>query len=143
MVFKKIGRYTFNTLQLVLCTFGLVSTFYMIIDLTYFLSVPKFVKSELSSRGNNWNYIIKFSGYYFLETWVVTSWALLSNMFLLSLFILQHSLLASKYVKDAFNTCGLQPIYRTLYVITTSGILWVRLWYELFWQMLYLNFSIL
>lgn len=64
--------------------------------------------------------------YIFAEGWIVTSWALLSNMFLLSLFILQHSLLASSIVKEAFNAYGLQPIYRSLYVITTSGILLVR-----------------
>lgn len=62
----------------------------------------------------------------FTEAWVITSWALLSNMFLMSLFILQHSLLASSIVKDAFATYGFQAIYRSLYVITTSGILLVR-----------------
>lgn len=124
----QIGRQAFNLLKVCVCAFGLVTTFYMVVDLTYFLSVPKKVKSEFSSRGNKqfWNFNVHYKLYLFTDNWVITSWALLSNMFLLSLFILQHSLLASKIIKEAFSTYGLQPIYRSLYVITTSGILLVK-----------------
>lgn len=127
MMLQQIGTQSYNLLKIFVCMFGLVTTFYMVVDLTYFLSVPKKVKSEMSSRGNKQFTSIQFTFNIFLftENWVITSWALLSNMCLLSLFIIQHSLLASKIIKEAFNTYGLQPIYRSLYVITTSGILLV------------------
>ncbi|CAH1998639.1 unnamed protein product [Acanthoscelides obtectus] len=104
---KTIGQRLFDLFKIVLCSFGVVTTFYMVIELTYFLSVPDYEKLERKSR----------------DPWLKTSWALLTNTALVSLFILQHSLLASLKIKDAFEVYGMKMIYRSLYVITTAGIL--------------------
>lgn len=53
MVVQQIGRQAFNLIKLGICMFGLVTTFYMVIDLTYFLSFPKLMKSEAYSRGTH------------------------------------------------------------------------------------------
>ncbi|KAJ8938458.1 hypothetical protein NQ314_011495 [Rhamnusium bicolor] len=102
-----IKQILFDIIKIVLCGFGLISTFYTVVEFTYFLSVPNHTIKLTISR----------------DPWLNTSWALLVNMALLSLFILQHSLLASSKIKGAFTSYGLQVIYRSLYVITTSGIL--------------------
>ncbi|CAH1106529.1 unnamed protein product [Psylliodes chrysocephalus] len=92
-------------LQLALCGFGMINSFYVITELMYFLSVPK--KPEPFKEDQQ----------------LIISWALLINMALLSLFIVQHSLLASSKVKEAFQANGFQVIYRSVYIIATSGIL--------------------
>ncbi|XP_056647822.1 nurim homolog [Diorhabda sublineata] len=91
--------------QLILSGFGMLTTFYMITELTYFLSVPQKLEPYLK------------------EPELMTSWALLTNMMLLSLFILQHSLLSSSRVKEAFEASGFQVLHRSVYVMSTSGIL--------------------
>jgi hypothetical protein len=48
------------------------------------------------------------------------------NMILLSLFILQHSLLAVSGVKSAIKNYGMQDLYRSFYVITTTAVLQVN-----------------
>ncbi|KAJ8915846.1 hypothetical protein NQ315_004659 [Exocentrus adspersus] len=102
-------------------------TFSSVIDLTYFLSVPGF---------NNFKVIISQEQ----DPWLYTSWGLLVDTALLTLFVLQHSLLASSKIKDIFNSYGLQVIYRTLYVITTSAALlvlikyWIGTPHVILWQ---------
>lgn len=59
MVVQQIGRQILNVLKLGICIFGLITTFYMVIDLTYFLSVPKMVKYEASSRGTLFKILIQ------------------------------------------------------------------------------------
>lgn len=122
-----IGQRIFDILKIILSGFALLATFYMVIDFTYFLSIPnEKVKLQEVSQGNLFNFVkIKCTCLSFLDAWVNISWNLLVDMFLLSLFVLQHSLLASTKIKEAFNTYGLGVIYRNLYVITTSGILLV------------------
>lgn len=66
-----------------------------------------------------------------LDQQLIISWALLINMALLSLFIVQHSLLASSKVKEAFQANGFQVIYRSVYIIATSGILLVSVYFVL------------
>ncbi|CAG9833712.1 unnamed protein product [Diabrotica balteata] len=100
-----IKQQTSRLLQLTISGFGMLSTFYMVTELMYFLSFPKKIDQ------------------YVKESELMTSWALLLNMGLLSLFILQHSLLASSKVKEAFQANGFQVIYRSVYVVATSGIL--------------------
>lgn len=56
MILQKLGTQIYNLIKLSVCIFGLITTFYMVIDLTYFLSVPKMVKSEDPSRGNVYHY---------------------------------------------------------------------------------------
>ncbi|KAJ8949997.1 hypothetical protein NQ318_002408 [Aromia moschata] len=104
-----IKQVILNFAKISLCSFGLIITFYMVMDFTYFLSIPAIKGVHYINRTN--------------DPWLNTSWALLANMALLSLFILQHSLLASNEIKNAFNAYSLQVIYRSLYVITTAGIL--------------------
>lgn len=48
------------------------------------------------------------------------TWALIMNTLLVSIFALQHSLLAMKPVKDLFKEYGLRDIERSIYIITTS-----------------------
>jgi hypothetical protein len=55
------------------------------------------------------------------------------NMILLSLFILQHSLLAVSGVKSAIKNYGMQDLYRSFYVITTTAVLQIliRNWFNI------------
>ncbi|XP_065161118.1 nurim homolog [Atheta coriaria] len=83
---------------------GFLSSFYTMVDLMFFLSNPNFSiapnKTELSN--------------------VSWTWALIMNTLLVSIFALQHSLLAMKPVKDLFKEYGLRDIERSIYIITTS-----------------------
>ncbi|XP_023016311.2 nurim homolog [Leptinotarsa decemlineata] len=101
-------RNLWNLVKLLLCGFGLISTFYTVIEFTYFLSIPNYTIINESHRE---------------VPWEKTSLAMLRNMALLTLFIIQHSLLTSKKIKDAFSAYHLQEIFRSLYVIATSGVL--------------------
>ncbi|CAG9824218.1 unnamed protein product [Phaedon cochleariae] len=98
----------FNSAKILLCGFGIIATFYMVTELTCFTSTLKY-------HSNN----VKYPE----EIWLRTSRSLLQNMALLTLFIIQHSLFASQKIKEAFNDNGLQVIFRSVYVIATSGIL--------------------
>ncbi|KAJ8974609.1 hypothetical protein NQ317_019354 [Molorchus minor] len=121
---SKIKQTLLGVPKIILCLFGLITTFYMVIDFTYFLSVPKSL--SIATRAK--------------DPWLDSSWALLNDMTLLTLFIIQHSLLASSGIKEVFNKYGLQVIYRSLYVISTSGIILflVRNWkstpHAILWQ---------
>ncbi|KAG5900475.1 hypothetical protein JTB14_010887 [Gonioctena quinquepunctata] len=110
--------------KVILCVFGLISTFYMVTELTWFLSIPDYSSKTVYSE----------------DPWLKISSSLSHNMALLTLFIVQHSLLTSRKIKDAFEVYHLQVIFRSLYVITTSGALlylikhWNNTPEVVFWQ---------
>lgn len=100
--------------------FGLITIFYSVIDLMVFLSWPNFYTQKVRTKSNG-------------DEWLQISWSLFSNMFLLSLFILQHSLLALPIVKKAFVSTGFQTIERSSYTIATAFVLQVLMknWREI------------
>jgi protein-S-isoprenylcysteine O-methyltransferase Ste14 len=106
-----------NSLKIFIGTIAFVSTFCTIIELMYFLSDPNYNKKVSISR----------------DAWLSVSWSLLVNMILLSLFILQHSLLAVSGVKSAIKNYGMQDLYRSFYVITTTAVLQIliRNWFNI------------
>ncbi|XP_050297793.1 nurim homolog [Anthonomus grandis grandis] len=77
---------------------------YSILELTYFLSVPKT--------------LIKKS-----DSWVDTSQNMLVNMVLLSIFILQHSAMASQKYKNFVKSRVVDDISRSFYVTATAATL--------------------
>lgn len=52
--------------------------------------------------------------------------ALFTDMLLLSLFVLQHSAMASGVFKRAVHKMGLSDITRSIYIVGTAAVLWVR-----------------
>ncbi|XP_018578647.1 nurim homolog [Anoplophora glabripennis] len=120
----KVIQILYDALKIGLCLFGTVAAFFTVIDLTYFLCIPNGPKNDIVDE----------------DPWINTSWALLVNMILLTLFILQHSLLASSNVKNLFKSYGLQVIFRSIYVITTSTVLmvlvkyWISTHHVIIWE---------
>lgn len=48
-----LGKWIFNTIKLILSAFGVLLTFYAVLDFTYFLSVPNYkIKVEPIPEGN-------------------------------------------------------------------------------------------
>lgn len=92
------------------CSF--ITIFYTILELTYFLSFPK-----LESK--------KETG----DALVHTSRAMLVDMALLTLFIIQHSVMASDRYKNKVNNLNLQDTSRTIYVTATAAVLWTVIKY--------------
>ncbi|CAG9856367.1 unnamed protein product [Phyllotreta striolata] len=89
--------------QLLLGLFGLISTLYVAVEFIYFISVPKVQPYRKDSD--------------------VVTWSLLVNVALLSVFYLQHSLMATSKMKDIFQAYGFEMVFRSVYSIATSGIL--------------------
>ncbi|KAL3276158.1 hypothetical protein HHI36_020877 [Cryptolaemus montrouzieri] len=104
----ELKRKVLNVAKCTICGIGLLLTFYTIMDLMLFLSDP---------------YKQRLSGYPRRDVWTSISWSLLVDMCLLSMFVLQHSLLSSTKIKTFFESYGLQDLYRSFYVITTSIVL--------------------
>jgi len=82
---------------------GFLSTFYTIVDLMFFLSNPNFGVALNKSEQSD----------------ISWTWAIIMNTLLVSIFVLQHSLLAMQPVKDLFKDSGLKDIQRSIYIITT------------------------
>ncbi|KAJ3662968.1 hypothetical protein Zmor_007282 [Zophobas morio] len=106
-----------NTGRVAVGALSFVSTFYTVIELMYFFSDPNYSKRVVTSK----------------DEYLSVSWSLLMNMCLLTLFILQHSLLALPSIKGVFKKFGIQDLYRSLYVIATAVALqiFMRNWYEI------------
>ncbi|XP_060520280.1 nurim homolog [Cylas formicarius] len=102
-----------DVFKLTISLAGLISTFYAVIELTYFLSVPRTVK--LSAK----------------DPWLESSWALLVDMCLLTLFIIQHSTMASESFKHFLYSYKIRETQRSLYVISTAAFIWILIKY---WQ---------
>lgn len=104
-------------LSIMASMFAISITFFTIVDFTAFLSDPNYSHKRLS-RYNNWT---------------STFWSLFINQFLLSIFILQHSLLALPEVKNWLSNSKLRVIQRCLYVISSAAALQVllRFWHKI------------
>lgn len=94
------------------CSFIIV--FYIILELTYFLSFPKAEPKKETG-----------------DPWLQSSRALLRDMALLTLFIIQHSAMASEKFKNLITNLRLQDLSRSIYVTATASVLWVVI---KFWQ---------
>lgn len=100
----KIKFYITSFFKICVTTIGLVSTFYTAINFTLFLSDPNYKSSNLPIK----------------DDWVTSSWSLFVDMFLLSIFILLHSLMAHHTFKQVLNSYNITDLQRSLYVITTT-----------------------
>ncbi|XP_019864794.1 nurim homolog [Aethina tumida] len=119
-----------NLIKICVCFGGLLYVFFTVIDFTYFTSFSKSINLHSGPRGT---------------TWANISQSLLVNMSLLSMFIIQHSLLAltgiSSKIKYMLNKLGLEVLYRSIYVITTAAVLqllmnrWVHIHEVTLWQL--------
>ncbi|XP_044270761.1 nurim homolog [Tribolium madens] len=105
-----------NSVKITVGGIGFVSSFYTMIELMYFLSDPNYNRKVISQ-----------------DPWLSASWSLLINMALLSVFILQHSLLAVPPLKDTVRKYGLQDLYRSFYVIATMVVLqiFMKNWHDI------------
>ncbi|XP_066256060.1 nurim homolog [Euwallacea similis] len=106
-----------KVLKLIKLLFALSSficVFYVILELTYFLSFPKPV---LHSKE---------------DLWLTTSRALLTDMVLLSLFVLQHSAMASESFKSLLYNLRISDISRSIYITATAAVLLVAIKYWTF-----------
>ncbi|GJQ68545.1 hypothetical protein Trydic_g17113 [Trypoxylus dichotomus] len=82
---------------------GLVLTFYTTIGFTLFLSDPN-----------------KVSDHPVADDWATSSWSLLVNMLLISIFILFHSLMAHRTFKEVLESYNITDLQRSIYVIITT-----------------------
>ncbi|KAK9891925.1 hypothetical protein WA026_017409 [Henosepilachna vigintioctopunctata] len=99
-----------NIIKCIICCFGLIFTFFSIIALMLFLSDP---------------YKKRLTGFPRKDVWLSISWSLFIDMLLISTFIVQHSVLASSKIKLFFKRFGLEDLYRSFYIISTSLVLQV------------------
>ncbi|KAL1517984.1 hypothetical protein ABEB36_001675 [Hypothenemus hampei] len=105
MVFSSIA----NIAKVFFALVSFIGIFYVTMELTYFLSFPK---KLLKVEGN---------------PWLITSRALLQDMFLLTIFIFQHSFMASTKFKEVLYKIHLGDITRSIYVAATAGVFWIML----------------
>lgn len=138
-----------NLIKICVCFGGLLYVFFTVIDFTYFTSFSKSINLRSGPRGENSgvkNFQFDLQTLLFLgTTWANISRSLLVNMGLLSLFIIQHSLLAAtgiaSKIKYMLNKLGLEVLYRSIYVITTAAVLqllmnrWVHIHEVTLWQL--------
>lgn len=106
-----VKQHFIDLLKILLCGEALFCTFFTVIDLTYFLSIPDYKQLQNIATHIDQN---DFSN---------LTWRLTLNSALLSLFMLQHSLMSASKIKDLFKYYGFQVIYRSLYIISTSVVL--------------------
>ncbi|XP_017768335.1 PREDICTED: nurim homolog [Nicrophorus vespilloides] len=92
---------------------GVLATFYTVIDLMLFISYPNYHEKEIKTD----------------VTWHDLSWPCLKNMFLLTLFIYQHTFMAMQSVKDFFERFNLKDIQRSIYIISTCVVLLIMTHY--------------
>lgn len=69
---------------------------------------------------------------HFFVSETATLWALTVNTSLLCLFMFQHSAMTKPLFKRALYSVGLQVAERSIYVISTSFILHVSLFFKVF-----------
>lgn len=84
----------------------------------WFLSVPIKIKKEYTWLLNVLDNLAKFETSVFPIT---------LDTILIILFILQHSLMKSGFVKSIWNRIGLSSVERSIYNIATSGVLLVTI----------------
>ncbi|CAK9802629.1 Nurim homolog [Anthophora plagiata] len=84
------------------CIACFLYTFYILCNLTYFLSAPDESKEMLISSRED-------------ESIDSTLWLLTVNMSLLSIFMLQHSLMATDFVKHLFCKLHMEYMERSIY----------------------------
>ncbi|ENN78350.1 nurim homolog [Dendroctonus ponderosae] len=106
-------RRLFDLIKLLFALFSFVSVFYIILEFAYFISYSKPVV-----RGKD-------------DPWINLFGALFTDMLLLSLFVLQHSAMASRTFRRAVHTLGLYDITRSIYITATAAVLWTVIKY---WQ---------
>jgi len=110
-----MGLATFltNLTKVSVACIGLLLSFFTIVDLTLFLSDPKYIAKNknnvVDSEDGGW------------------TWTLFVNTSLLSLFIMSHSMLAMQKVKDWFKNSSFHDLQRSFYVIVTCVTLQVLL----------------
>ncbi|XP_014208556.1 nurim homolog [Copidosoma floridanum] len=115
-----------KVLRVAVCTCSFFYTFYVLCHLTYFLSKRiDYDENVESEKGENLA--------------VKALWHSLINFGLISVFILQHSVMASDSVKDLYAKFNVEDVERSIYNISASAVLhflistwmpvpWVFLW---------------
>ncbi|KAF7272542.1 nurim homolog [Rhynchophorus ferrugineus] len=94
----------FFKIVIAVCSF--IYLFLSIFELTYFLSFPR---TDLRNNKD--------------DPRLETSWVLLKDMMLLSIFVIQHSVMATNKFKTIVNKFGLSDLSRCLYSIATAHTL--------------------
>ncbi|KAK2585047.1 hypothetical protein KPH14_008567 [Odynerus spinipes] len=104
-----------KTFLVTLCVTSFFYIFYILRKLAYFLSDPNERQRTLvlSSKDENLHF--------------ATLWVLLIDSFLLSIFILQHSLMATAVVKNMLKRLYIDEIERSFYNICSAAALWLLL----------------
>ncbi|XP_011495188.1 PREDICTED: nurim homolog [Ceratosolen solmsi marchali] len=109
-----------------ICISSFLYTFYVLCNFTYFLSKLKTANHELQQ-----GLILK------------TLWILLLNTSLLSIFILQHSVMASDIVKDFYYKFNIEDIERSVFNMSSAAVLHFLMstWQSIPWSLIW-NFNI-
>lgn len=97
--------------------FSFIYTLYAVGKLMWFLSVPNKIKKEYTWLLNILDNPSRF------ETSLLP---ITLDTLLIILFIFQHSLMRSDFLKSIWNKIGLSTIERSIYNIATSGALLVK-----------------
>lgn len=98
-----------NVLSIILCASSFVYTCYILCNLTYFLSSHNNKNDSLRMVSDN--------------TIQSTLWSLLIDMSLLSIFIIQHSIMASDFIKHIFFKLHTEYLSRSIYNACSSASL--------------------
>ncbi|KAJ8665009.1 hypothetical protein QAD02_006671 [Eretmocerus hayati] len=98
-----------KTLRVIVCTTSFVYTSYVLWQLTYFLSKP--IDPAKTDFTRDESPILR------------ALWILLINTSLLSAFMLQHSVMASDFVKNFYYQLNIEDIERSVYNAISSAIL--------------------
>ncbi|XP_058809204.1 nurim homolog [Phymastichus coffea] len=115
--------------RIAVCTSSFLYTFYVLCKLTYFLSKPVEYK-ESDELELEENLVLK------------TLWILIINITLLSVFIIQHSVMAMDVVKDIYFNLNMEDIERSIYNASSAAVLHllVKQWQSIPWISVW-NFS--